>query len=188
MDQAMLGKIQQHLASGGQLSEMLPDLDPANPAVGLVSQMLAQRQQRLEAELEQSRLEPPPATQEDFQQQLELEAQRQAEALRNQEHHRQRMEKLRHRFEEMDAELRWSRRKLDDLAQALGACPTCWGEDPRCRLCRGRGKSGFLMPEPEYFERYVTPILQLPHVVPPPNPATTGLTATGPTTPERSMP
>lgn len=38
-------------------------------------------------------------------------------------------------------------RRLTDLAAALGACGLCWGEDPSCRGCRGRGRPGMVRPD-----------------------------------------
>lgn len=38
--------------------------------------------------------------------------------------------------------------RLATLAAALGACGLCWGEDPSCRLCRGRGRPGMVRPDP----------------------------------------
>ncbi len=48
---------------------------------------------------------------------------------------------------------------LDQLAEAIGACPHCWGEDTGCNYCRGRGKPGYFQPSPEYFEYYIKPAI-----------------------------
>ena len=48
----------------------------------------------------------------------------------------------------------------DRLAAALGACPACWGEDPSCRWCRGRGAPGALAPDPEEFTTWVVPAVR----------------------------
>ena len=40
-------------------------------------------------------------------------------------------------------------RRLTDLAAAMGACGICWGEDPACRGCRGRGRPGMVRPDQE---------------------------------------
>ena len=39
--------------------------------------------------------------------------------------------------------------RLGRLAAALGSCGMCWGEDPGCRGCRGRGRPGMVRPDPE---------------------------------------
>jgi hypothetical protein len=43
------------------------------------------------------------------------------------------------------------------LADALGACPRCWGDDELCPVCRGRGVAGGRIPDGELFDRYVEP-------------------------------
>ncbi len=44
------------------------------------------------------------------------------------------------------------------LAAALGACE-CWGLRADCRMCGGRGCSGWTRPEPELFEEFVGPAI-----------------------------
>jgi hypothetical protein len=46
---------------------------------------------------------------------------------------------------------------LDMLARALGACSACWGRDPSCAECGGRGVPGFLSPHPDLFREIVLP-------------------------------
>ena len=46
------------------------------------------------------------------------------------------------------------------LADALGACPRCWGEDARCHACGGRGMSGFFEPDEGLFVQYVLPVVR----------------------------
>src|SRR5262249_42426032 len=48
------------------------------------------------------------------------------------------MSELRLQVESMFGELQSLRARVDLLAWALGACSLCWGEDPDCRICRGR--------------------------------------------------
>ncbi len=50
--------------------------------------------------------------------------------------------------------------ELDDLAKALGACSTCWGEDNRCEKCRGKGQSGFFKPDEKLFRKLILPALK----------------------------
>ena len=38
--------------------------------------------------------------------------------------------------------------RLSTLAAALGACGICWGDDPACLGCRGRGRPGMVRPDP----------------------------------------
>src|SRR5437660_1553131 len=51
--------------------------------------------------------------------------------------------------------------RCDDLASALGACPLCWGKDPECRACRGRGHPGFSVPERNLFVEFVLPAVRM---------------------------
>lgn len=52
------------------------------------------------------------------------------------------------------------RARTEALADALGACATCWGSDPRCPTCRGRGAPGGRVPVEGAFARYVTPAVE----------------------------
>jgi hypothetical protein len=45
------------------------------------------------------------------------------------------------------------------LAAALGACD-CWGEDPGCPTCGGRGTPGWMPPDPELYADYVEPAVR----------------------------
>ncbi len=47
----------------------------------------------------------------------------------------------------------------DQLADALGACRDCFGEDPHCKTCRGLGKPGYFEVDPRLFAIYVQPCL-----------------------------
>ncbi len=50
-------------------------------------------------------------------------------------------------------------RQLDDVAEAIGACPHCWGEEPDCNYCRGRGKPGYFQPDQAQFDIYIKPVI-----------------------------
>jgi hypothetical protein len=45
------------------------------------------------------------------------------------------------------------------LAAALGAC-VCWGRDPGCPVCAGRGGAGWTDPDLELYAEYVAPAVQ----------------------------
>ena len=47
--------------------------------------------------------------------------------------------------------------RLGELAAALGACGVCWGDDPGCAACRGRGKPGMTRPDFELRARLLGP-------------------------------
>src|SRR6185436_6642355 len=46
------------------------------------------------------------------------------------------------------------------LADALGACPLCWGEEPGCRRCEGRGVPGSVDADPDRFRELIVPALR----------------------------
>jgi len=45
--------------------------------------------------------------------------------------------------------MRSASQRLSQLAAALGACGLCWGEDPGCLGCRGRGRPGMIRCDPD---------------------------------------
>lgn len=47
-----------------------------------------------------------------------------------------------------------------EMAQALGACIQCWGENPYCPACQGQGVPGSQNPDPLLFEQLVLPALR----------------------------
>ncbi|QPH53337.1 hypothetical protein [Pontivivens ytuae] len=49
--------------------------------------------------------------------------------------------------------------KLEMLACALGACPSCWGADDGCPDCGGEGLPGRMEPDAQCFDRFVAPVL-----------------------------
>ncbi len=49
--------------------------------------------------------------------------------------------------------------KIEMLACALGACPSCWGHEPGCEDCGGDGAPGGMVPDPQCFETFVAPLL-----------------------------
>jgi hypothetical protein len=49
-------------------------------------------------------------------------------------------------------------RRCDMLAEALGACP-CWGDDPDCEDCEGKGTPGAFEPDPSLFREFVGALL-----------------------------
>jgi hypothetical protein len=58
------------------------------------------------------------------------------------------------------AEVESLRARTATLADALGACKTCWGEDASCPACRGRGRAGGRSPEPNLFESTIAPAIR----------------------------
>lgn len=60
-------------------------------------------------------------------------------------------------LERLYEELEVLRQRSRTLADALGACPRCWGKDELCRLCRGHGRSGGRQPDVVLFAELVEP-------------------------------
>jgi hypothetical protein len=58
------------------------------------------------------------------------------------------------------AEVQTLRERNSALADALGACARCWGEDLACRICRGKGQAGGRAPDPELFRSIVRPAMR----------------------------
>jgi hypothetical protein len=70
-------------------------------------------------------------------------------------------EELRTRSDALATELNVYRERVDQCAAALGACALCWGGDPGCRACRGRGLPGFTLPDELLFEEMVVPAVRM---------------------------
>ncbi len=55
--------------------------------------------------------------------------------------------------EELEEEVEFTQ----DLAEALGACPECFGEDEMCDNCDGEGIPGFFVPDFVQYNRFISP-------------------------------
>jgi len=55
------------------------------------------------------------------------------------------------------AEVEVLRERTAAMATATGACARCFGENPLCDRCLGRGVPGWRRPDPIAFKRYVLP-------------------------------
>jgi hypothetical protein len=144
---ALIGAI----TSGGAnpLSLILSQLGgqtPDNPAMALLSRLLEQRQAS------------GPETGESNEE-GNAEAAAALAAAKRQERER-RMQELRETVERVYAELEALRARNDALAAALGACFLCFGTDPLCQECGGRGVPGSRPPEPAAYRDFVVPALQ----------------------------
>ncbi len=110
---------------------LLADLARKNPGLAWLPQMLAM--QRQAAATSQ------PTAASDDQSAAEAEIAALRDALAQAE---ARIDKLVVLNRRLVAELEAARERVADVAATVGACGLCWGEDPRCRSCRGRGKPG----------------------------------------------
>lgn len=60
----------------------------------------------------------------------------------------------------LHAELTAARDLLSQLGAALGACARCFGHDPACAVCHGRGVPGARAPDPAGFAAFIRPVLR----------------------------
>ena len=155
MDARSLQQVMATLASREQgapagLNELLQQLGSTNPRMRLLAEFLAnQRKQEQEPDedLDDAALdEAPPrrnlgAT--------DMEAQSRSRKAR----------RLRESIQDLCEELDQLRERNDALARALGACYLCWGGDPECAVCRGRGSPGHVLPHAVLFRQLVVPAL-----------------------------
>jgi hypothetical protein len=74
-----------------------------------------------------------------------------------QEEKRAQEQELKKVMDSMYAELETLRARNDTLAEALGACYLCFGEDLTCPECNGNGVPGSLLPNESAFRKYVAP-------------------------------
>lgn len=70
-----------------------------------------------------------------------------------------RAQRIRAAIQDMREELVELHERNDVLADALGACPVCWGRVKHCRECRGRGQPGWRAPDPALFDEFVKPAI-----------------------------
>jgi hypothetical protein len=62
-------------------------------------------------------------------------------------------------YEKLETNYRLLIMQLDEMAEATGACPHCWGEADNCTYCRGKGRPGYFQPKEEYFDIYIKPVI-----------------------------
>jgi hypothetical protein len=68
---------------------------------------------------------------------------------------------LRAQLARADRELRQLQIRTRRLADALGSCGSCWGEESDCPECRGGGRAGSAMPDERLFAELVMPAVRL---------------------------
>jgi hypothetical protein len=67
--------------------------------------------------------------------------------------------RIREQLGAMRDELERRRAICDELAAALGAC-ACWGDEPACAECGGRGRPGCFVPDRRAFGAWITPAIE----------------------------
>lgn len=70
---------------------------------------------------------------------------------------RTRFAKMQRQIEDMQQQIEEMEVRNDELASALGACYSCWGADPECPECHGKGHPGSVMPDQDLFREWVLP-------------------------------
>ena len=140
-------------ANGGTLpttQDLLAKMAEANPTMGLVAQLLAQNQQQVREREASSQDEGDTELSEPF-----------SEPDQDRGRSRQRaVHRLRQQIKIMNRELSELRERNDSLAAALGACHLCWGSDPECEICGGRGSPGTSVPDKSLFKELVRPAVR----------------------------
>jgi len=121
-----------------QLNAQAPD----NPALAVLGRLLEQRRSLAEAESEKD------SADDDVSRRAEIDQER-----------ARCMQDLRDAVEKAYAELEMLRERNDALAAALGACFVCFGNDPGCQECGGRGVPGSRPPEPAAYREFVLPAM-----------------------------
>jgi len=71
-----------------------------------------------------------------------------------------RLEQVQDTLRRVVDELQAMRDRNELLAQALGACPRCWGSEAACEICGGAGRAGSIEPNPPLFAKFVVPALR----------------------------
>lgn len=64
------------------------------------------------------------------------------------------------KIRELQTELDEAREMIDVLAEAIGACPDCFGGDDDCPVCHGHGTAGWQLPERELFAHFIVPAIR----------------------------
>jgi hypothetical protein len=115
-----------------------------NPGIAMLLGLLGRRRSGAEAEAQPN---------EDGEE-AELAAQR-AESMRKEA--ALRVRELKETAKDLYKELKILRARNDALAAAVGACYVCFGSDPFCEECGGRGWPGSRLPESSAYREYVLP-------------------------------
>jgi len=127
------------LSGNDPMALLMSQLDTSNPQAAMMLRMMDERNRARANE-------------------LQTEEQEQAAAAAAQREDD--FEELRDTVQRACAELDVLRERLGALSDALGACRLCFGSDPACQACRGRGSPGGRAPVPAAFRLYVLPAVR----------------------------
>ena len=139
------GVLQQRLGASS-VEEAVAQLTKDDPQLAALAQLLSQRQEEIEADLARQEVEVEDAD-------LRQRALEEGDRIR-------RRERARDELNQLTADLDRLGGIVEALASALGACGSCAGSDPGCRLCHGQGRPGSMPPDPGDFDRLVMPAVR----------------------------
>jgi hypothetical protein len=131
---ALLGAI-----GGDPMALLMSQLSNNNPQAAMMIRLMEERERSRAAE----------------QAEEEQEAAAAAAAERERDFH-----ELRETVERACSELDALRERNALLADALGACALCFGADPLCDQCHGRGRPGGRAPDPAGFRNFILPAVR----------------------------
>ena len=158
-DNPITALLQQHL-NGVDISGQLTEMMQADPQLAPMAQLLADRQTQLQAQIDSQH-------EDEVLLNDEITLRERDELIEQQNRDIEQLDSqaqvLHRRLERATGEIQRLRSMLDLVAAALGACPSCLGENPECLLCRGRGVPGSLPPDPESFTAVVWPAVRAAH-------------------------
>ena len=131
---ALMGAI-----GGDPMSLLLSQLGSSNPQAAMMVRLMEEQQRaRAAAQAEEDQ-----------------EAAAEAAAERERD-----FNELRETVERACADLDVLRERNALIADALGACPLCFGADPICEQCQGRGRPGGRPPDPAGFRNLILPAVR----------------------------
>lgn len=133
--------------SAASLTDQLNEISRRDPRLAPIVQCLQQRLAARANIIEAEPVESEPAEPETAQ-------------IAEPSNHRLRDEKLKNLTRRMYAELQMLRTRNGMLAEALGACSQCWGDDRECDYCGGEGRIGSYLISARVFEQVVGPALE----------------------------
>jgi hypothetical protein len=69
-------------------------------------------------------------------------------------------QRLRRKIYFLQNELDEALEMIDILAEAIGACPDCFGGKDDCPECHGHGMAGWCKPDPKLFSHFIAPAIR----------------------------
>jgi hypothetical protein len=136
------------LANGASMEELLVQMSDTDPRLSLIAKYLANKRATVDEEnQEENDVEPDYAKPRRPLSADSSVSRERVEAVRS----------LQRLARTMFAELEELRSRNDMLAEALGACYLCWGDDPQCEVCNGKGVPGSFAPDKPLFSKFIGP-------------------------------